>query len=89
MNGAGRCWPDRLHAAVALPDPRKGERVILLSSQPGADRPGLLAQAQRDGIGEINVPAKVFRGCAIPLLGTGKVDYGAVLAQVRRLLGEG
>jgi acyl-[acyl-carrier-protein]-phospholipid O-acyltransferase / long-chain-fatty-acid--[acyl-carrier-protein] ligase len=85
---AGRCWPERLHAAVALPDPRKGERVILLSAQPRAERAGLLAQAQREGIGEINVPAKVFGGCPVPLLGTGKIDYGAVLAEVQRLTGE-
>ncbi|MDH5325971.1 MAG: AMP-binding protein [Gammaproteobacteria bacterium] len=72
---ASKVWPDAQHAAVAVPDERKGEQIVLMSTQANADRTPLLYQAQQDGIGEINVPKKVMQVVAIPILGTGKTDY--------------
>ena len=72
---AGRVWPTAQHAAIAVPDERKGEQIVLLTTQEDAERNQLLQQAQRDNIGEINVPKKVMHVIQIPLLGTGKTDY--------------
>lgn len=72
---ASQVWPDAQHAAVAVPDERKGEQIILMTTQKGADRNPLVQQAQRDNIGEINVPRKVMEVVAVPVLGTGKTDY--------------
>lgn len=72
---ASKVWPHALHAAVAIPDGRKGEQVVLLTDQTDADRGRLVAQAQADGAGEITVPRKVVTVTRIPLLGTGKIDY--------------
>jgi acyl-[acyl-carrier-protein]-phospholipid O-acyltransferase/long-chain-fatty-acid--[acyl-carrier-protein] ligase len=84
---AARTWPEKLHAAVSVPDPQKGEQLILVTEQPTALRGPLLARASSEGIGEINVPKKIIRAKTIPLLGTGKTDYTAVQALVAKELG--
>jgi acyl-[acyl-carrier-protein]-phospholipid O-acyltransferase/long-chain-fatty-acid--[acyl-carrier-protein] ligase len=70
-------WPDAAHAVVAIPDGRKGEALVLLTTQPGAASQGLLACARERGIAEIAVPRIVRVVPALPLLGSGKIDYGA------------
>lgn len=72
---ASKVWPDAQHAAVAVPDERKGEQVILLTTHKGADRQLIVQQAQQENIGEINVPRKVMEVISVPVLGTGKTDY--------------
>jgi acyl-[acyl-carrier-protein]-phospholipid O-acyltransferase/long-chain-fatty-acid--[acyl-carrier-protein] ligase len=74
---ASKVWPDALHAAVAIPDPRKGEQVVLLTNAKDADRAALLAQAKADGVAEICVPRQVLGVSNMPVLGTGKIDYVA------------
>ncbi|MEL6239302.1 MAG: AMP-binding protein [Pseudomonadota bacterium] len=77
-NCASAIWPDHMHAAATLPDSRKGEQIILLSDSADANRSDILAWAQNHGTPEIAVPRKVIHVDEIPVLGTGKVDYGAV-----------
>ncbi|WP_455212587.1 AMP-binding protein [Kaarinaea lacus] len=72
---ASKVWPDALHAAVAVPDAKKGEQIVLMTTQEDAERTALVEQARRDNVGEINVPRKVMVVVAIPVLGTGKTDY--------------
>ncbi|MBV9736491.1 MAG: acyl-[ACP]--phospholipid O-acyltransferase [Acidisphaera sp.] len=71
-------WPDAAHAVVAVPDPRKGERLVLLTTRADADLRPLLARARARQIPEIMVPRVVTPVAALPLLGTGKIDYPAV-----------
>ena len=73
---ACRTWPDALHAVISLPDPKKGEQLILLTTQEKADCKTLMANA--DGIGAINLPRKVFVVKEVPIMATGKIDYPAV-----------
>jgi acyl-[acyl-carrier-protein]-phospholipid O-acyltransferase / long-chain-fatty-acid--[acyl-carrier-protein] ligase len=87
-NCAAAVWPDHMHAAVTLPDPRKGEQVVLLSEAPEASRGPILTWAQSHGVPEISVPRRVFKVAQIPVLGTGKVDYGAVRMQAERLMSD-
>ena len=72
---ANKVWPEALHAAVAVPDAKKGEQIVLMTTQEDADRSALVEQARRDNVGELNVPRKVMVVVAIPVLGTGKTDY--------------
>jgi acyl-[acyl-carrier-protein]-phospholipid O-acyltransferase / long-chain-fatty-acid--[acyl-carrier-protein] ligase len=71
-------WPDDQHAVVHVPDPRKGERLILVSTRGGADMNALLAHARDRGVPEIMVPRALSPVASMPLLPTGKVDYPAV-----------
>ena len=77
-NCASAIWPDNLHAAAAIPDPRKGEQIVLLSDSESVNRPDMIAWAQNHGVSELSVPRKVFKVDEIPVLGTGKIDYGRV-----------
>jgi len=75
---AEQLWPSHLHAAVALPDPKKGEQVILITDNPKAERTAMLTFARENGVGELVVPKDVRAIDHIPLLGTGKTDYVAI-----------
>ena len=75
---AAAVWPGCRHAVVALPDPKKGERLILVTDRRDADPGPLIAHAQQVGAPELAVPRKIIRVAEIPVLGTGKTDYVAL-----------
>lgn len=77
-------WPDFNHVVAALPDPRKGEQLVLVTDKPDADRDVLLAHAREEGFPELWVP-KAILVSGIPVLGSGKVDYAATVEMARRL----
>ncbi|MCI0654408.1 MAG: AMP-binding protein, partial [Methylococcaceae bacterium] len=73
---AARVWPSGQHAVVALPDPKKGEQLVLVTDVPKASRNEFLRNAK--GFGEIALPKLVVPVDSIPLMGSGKIDYPAV-----------
>jgi acyl-[acyl-carrier-protein]-phospholipid O-acyltransferase/long-chain-fatty-acid--[acyl-carrier-protein] ligase len=77
-NCASAIWPDSMHAAVAMPDGRKGEQIVLVTSAKEANRAELVAWAQNHGVPELAVPRKIVHVDQVPVLGTGKTDYGTV-----------
>ncbi len=81
---ASLLWPDALSAVASLPDERKGERIVLMTQHPGASRGEFAAFAKSKGASDIMIPAEVATVSAIPLLGSGKVDF----AGVNRLVSE-
>jgi acyl-[acyl-carrier-protein]-phospholipid O-acyltransferase / long-chain-fatty-acid--[acyl-carrier-protein] ligase len=72
---ASALWPDNYHAAVALPDGRKGEQIVLVSTKADADRHDLVGWAHNHGVSELAVPRKIIVVSDVPVLGTGKTDY--------------
>lgn len=78
-------WPDADHAAIALPDARKGERIILATTQADARVEDLAAAARRQGVPEIAVPRKICPVSEIPLLGSGKPNYPGIAAMVTNM----
>jgi acyl-[acyl-carrier-protein]-phospholipid O-acyltransferase/long-chain-fatty-acid--[acyl-carrier-protein] ligase len=71
-------WPEDQHAVVSVPDARKGEALLLVTTRADADTKQILLQARERGVAEISVPRAVMAIPSMPLLGTGKVDYPAV-----------
>ncbi len=71
-------YPEYRHAVVTLPDPRRGERLVLVSEAPALRRDALVAAAHREGLPEIAVPRDVVAVTTLPLLGSGKTNYPAV-----------
>lgn len=71
---AAAAWPGD-HAVVTRPDARKGEQLVLFTTHAGAGASGLLAWAKANGVAEIAVPRDVRVVEALPVLGTGKIDY--------------
>jgi acyl-[acyl-carrier-protein]-phospholipid O-acyltransferase / long-chain-fatty-acid--[acyl-carrier-protein] ligase len=84
---AERLWPDSHHAVIALPDPRRGEQLVLVTDRQGAARDALLAAARESGLGELFVPRTILAVAKLPLLATGKVDYPVVLALTKERVG--
>lgn len=72
-----KLWPAANHAAIALPDKRRGERIVLVTTQARPMKEELLAYSRRYGATELMVPHDIVNVDAIPVLGSGKVDYGA------------
>lgn len=74
---AAELWPKALSLVVALPDPRKGERLVVLTQEKAAARDVFLRHAKLKGASELTVPAEFIVLDSIPLLGSGKPDYVA------------
>jgi acyl-[acyl-carrier-protein]-phospholipid O-acyltransferase/long-chain-fatty-acid--[acyl-carrier-protein] ligase len=75
---ATNAWPDAHHAAISLPDAKKGEQVILVTTQKLATVNDLAAASP--GVAHISLPKKILIVDAIPVMATGKVNYPAVTA---------
>ena len=76
---AAELWPQLITVVVALPDARKGERLVLLTTDANCTREAFMQFARRKGATELMVPADVLVVSKIPLLGSGKPDYVAAL----------
>jgi len=77
-NCASALWPDHAHAAIAVPDERRGEIILLVTTNAEASRNDLLTWARNHGVPELAVPRRVIPVTDIPVLGTGKTDYVGV-----------
>ncbi len=81
---AAGLWPNAQHVAIALPDERKGEQLILVTDEPDADKPALLAYAKAQGMPELWVPRAILVVATIPVTGTGKIDLQATHTLVEK-----
>lgn len=79
---AARLWPEHQHAAIALPHPRKGEQIILVTNCDYAVREHLAEHARWEGFSELYVPRAILPLPQLPLLATGKVDYPLIAERV-------
>jgi acyl-[acyl-carrier-protein]-phospholipid O-acyltransferase/long-chain-fatty-acid--[acyl-carrier-protein] ligase len=62
---------------VSVPDKRRGERIVLVTTAGDAD-PHMLRQfGKLSGATELMVPQDIVKVAEIPLLGSGKTDYAA------------
>lgn len=68
-------WPKFAHAIVSVPHEKKGEAIVLLTTNPDLQKEDLIRAFQQDGLSELGVPKQILHMKAIPLLGTGKTDY--------------
>ncbi len=68
-------WPGKMNAVVNIPDEKKGEQLVLFTTQPDADRSVLITNFKEKGLSELAVPKTIRVVDEIPLMGTGKVDY--------------
>ncbi|RAI45716.1 acyl-[ACP]--phospholipid O-acyltransferase [Rhodoplanes roseus] len=76
-------WPDGLHAVATIPDARKGEKLIMVTTQANANRSDFIAFARSRGASEMLIPAEFVVVEKMPLLGSGKVDNLSVVQLVR------
>ena len=86
---AAEVWPAVVPVVVAVPDARKGERLVLVTTDKSAAREQILRAAKAKGMTELSVPAEICVVERLPLLGSGKTDYVAVAGLVKeRMAGQ-
>lgn len=68
-------WPEERHAAVAVPDKRRGERIVLVTTADDASAEELRQFGKKAGAAELMVPNDIVKVEEIPVLGSGKTDY--------------
>nr|WP_211163922.1 bifunctional acyl-ACP--phospholipid O-acyltransferase/long-chain-fatty-acid--ACP ligase [Parazoarcus communis] len=67
--------PDHAHAASTQADSARGESLVLFTTDTALGRERLQAAARAGGWPEIAIPRRIISVDALPLLGTGKIDY--------------
>ena len=68
-------WPKAHNGVVAIPDQRKGEQLVLITTNQSADSATLLKYFRENGLSELWAPRRILPLKDAPLLGTGKFDY--------------
>ena len=80
---AAELWPNYVTAVSAVPDARKGERLIMVTDKHGATRADFIAYARSKHASELMFPAEILVLDKLPMLGSGKVDQLAIDKFVR------
>ena len=80
---AAELWPNNVTAVSSVPDPRKGERLIMVTDKHGATRSEFMAYARSQHASELMLPSEVVVLDKLPMLGSGKADQLAIDKFVR------
>ncbi len=75
---ASECWTDAMSAVAAIPDAKKGERLILVTNKKGATRMQFQTFAKSKGASDLMLPADIMVVDELPVLGSGKLDFVGV-----------
>jgi acyl-[acyl-carrier-protein]-phospholipid O-acyltransferase/long-chain-fatty-acid--[acyl-carrier-protein] ligase len=67
--------PDHAHAVVAVPDKKKGEQLVLVTTDPALDRNRLSDALKQVGVTELMTPRVIINVPEMPALASGKTDY--------------
>lgn len=70
---AMKAWEKGNHAVISLPDAKKGEQIVLITTEKTATLHELAKRSE--GVAAINLPKKILFIDAIPVMATGKTDY--------------
>lgn len=70
-------WPEARHAVVTVPDKRRGERLVLVTTAGDAEAEQLRRYGKERGASALMLPGDIVKITDMPLLGTGKTDYTA------------
>lgn len=70
--------PEGHHVVVAVPDERKGEKLILVTDDDSLSRNTIKEAARAKRVNDLMIPKMVILVESIPVLGTGKTNYPEV-----------
>ncbi|MGN1062856.1 MAG: AMP-binding protein, partial [Alphaproteobacteria bacterium] len=68
-------WPGYIYGAVNIPDAKKGEQIVLITTCKDITKEELITAFKAAGVTELGIPSKIITTDEPPLLGTGKFDY--------------
>lgn len=67
--------PEAMHAATCVPDPERGEIIVLFTTDAALTRERLAQAARARQLPEIALPRRIRVVDSLPVLGTGKINY--------------
>lgn len=70
-----KAFPDAQHAVVAVPDVKRGEQLVMFTTDGSLDAAKVGDAMKLAGATALMVPKNIFTLDAIPVLGSGKTDY--------------
>jgi acyl-[acyl-carrier-protein]-phospholipid O-acyltransferase/long-chain-fatty-acid--[acyl-carrier-protein] ligase len=73
---ASSLWAEHTHAVVGIEHKTKGEQLVLITDFDEANRHDLSVWAKEHGVPDLFIPKKFVFVEEIPMLATGKTDYG-------------
>jgi acyl-[acyl-carrier-protein]-phospholipid O-acyltransferase / long-chain-fatty-acid--[acyl-carrier-protein] ligase len=81
-------WPDTPVAVLAAPDPRKGERLVLITTKKDGNRSDVIAHLKYKHAADLMTPSEIMVIDTMPVMGTGKTDYVSLATLLKERLGE-
>jgi acyl-[acyl-carrier-protein]-phospholipid O-acyltransferase / long-chain-fatty-acid--[acyl-carrier-protein] ligase len=72
---AAALWPEYEHAVVTRPDAKKGEQMVLFTTNAAARQSDLSAWGKANGVTELMIPRDIRPLETLPVLGSGKLDF--------------
>jgi acyl-[acyl-carrier-protein]-phospholipid O-acyltransferase/long-chain-fatty-acid--[acyl-carrier-protein] ligase len=79
----GQALPEAQHAVVSVPDEKKGEQLVLFTTEETADARKVGEALKSIGTPALMVPRNVIVLKELPLLGSGKTDYQSLNRMAR------
>ncbi len=70
-----KLYPDAVQGIVAVPDPKKGEKLVLITTKQDTDLSEIRAYIKEQGFNELGSPSLFIYVKEPPVLGSGKFDY--------------
>ncbi len=85
-NAVARAWPESAHAVVSVPDKKKGEQLVLITTEEGLERRKIARAFKEQGAPELWLPRNVMHVEELPVLGSGKTDYVTLQQMAREMM---
>jgi acyl-[acyl-carrier-protein]-phospholipid O-acyltransferase/long-chain-fatty-acid--[acyl-carrier-protein] ligase len=74
-----QAFPQAEHAVVAVPDARRGEQLVMFTTDPALDQKAVMEGLKSLDTSAMLVPRNVITLAEMPLLGSGKTDYQSLI----------
>lgn len=74
-----KCDPEHSHAVISIEDPKKGERIIAFTTHKTLSKEDLIPILHQMQLSELHLPKEIIYIDAVPVLGSGKIDYKTLL----------
>jgi len=78
-----KAFPDGHHAVVAVPDAKKGEQLVMFTTEAGLNAKRTLEGLKEEGASALMIPKTVIAVTELPVLGSGKTDYVTLSGMAR------
>ncbi|MFO1089262.1 MAG: acyl-[ACP]--phospholipid O-acyltransferase [Hyphomicrobiales bacterium] len=76
-------FPGKAHAVVSLPNPKRGEELLLVTEDHALTRNALAQGLKVQGVAELAIPKRILAVETLPVLASGKTDYVSIARLVR------